>query len=198
MKKILFTIIGIIVFSLAIGYWTVEEGSSSALADTTTLGTAAKANGSLVLTVANVKTYSVIFGTWHAGWIPYAVGTDSISFVQPFTQIPIGIDSSHTNTTDTTWITVTHTFHADTIYCTPNNLGSAVSYTASILYRKAAGTTVTQMGTITVSSGSTWTYQTTIANPNIPNDYQVGVCFTSVTTKGNGETFSIIVDYLLP
>jgi len=145
-----------------------------------------------------VQQYSVYFGTWHAGWIPYVVGTDSISFVQPFTQIPIGIDSSHTNTTDTTWTTVTHTFHADTIYCTPNNLGSAVSYTASILYRKAAGTTVTQMGTITVTSGSTWTSQTTIGNPNIPNDYQVGVCFTSVTTKGNGEVFSIIVDYTLP
>jgi len=188
MKKLLFTTILFIVagsLSLAQDKTIIGGGGGGSSLDTNTVKTL-------------IQEYSIYFNGFVPGYYARAVGTDSIAWTQPFTQIPIGIDSSHTNTTDTTWITVTHTFHADTIYCTPNNLGSAVSYTASILYRKAAGTTVTQMGTITVTSGSTWTSQTTIANPNIPNDYQVGVCFTSVTTKGNGEVFSIIVDYLLP
>ena len=89
---------GVNIGANAVNVWSPQLGIYAAVGNAGSVATTAipimPQSSSQVGKIAKdtLNANSAIFGTWHAGWIPYAVGVDSISFVQPFTQIPIGID----------------------------------------------------------------------------------------------------------
>jgi hypothetical protein len=96
------------------------------------------------------------------------------------------LDSSLVNVTDTVWVDLPgYAFTIDSVSLAPSNNGTAVAITPKFLYRSApfqtATAIVTTPGGCTSAIAKTW--YSTIAAATTPVDGQLGVCFTTVTTK---------------
>lgn len=106
------------------------------------------------------------------------------------------LDSSYVNLVDTVWCDLPGVaVVVDSISIAPNNGGTAVAITPKYFHRTAPFQTctsiVTTPGSVTSSIAKTW--HSTIASATLPANGQVGVCFTTVTTKPKSINIGIKV-----